>query len=128
MELPSGRVMRYQDVRRERRMVVQEEGAPPKARTVYTADTNGRRTVFYGGMLLENCVQATAREVFAGHLLGLNKLDCLKVLFSSHDEAVTEADLDASPKTVEQIMSKCPDWLEGCPIAAEAFESPHYKK
>lgn len=127
MELPSGRSMKYRQVRCERRMVKEKDNTM-KAKRVYTAESNGRRGIFYGGMLVENLVQATAREVFAEHLLDLEADRSLDVLFSSHDEAINEADPDVPASYVEKIMSRCPDWLKGCPIAAEACESNHYKK
>jgi hypothetical protein len=127
MALPSGRSMKYRAVRREMRLVPQEEG-PPKPKIVFTAESNGRRGIFYGGMLTENLVQATARDVFAEHLLDLDDEPSIDVLFSSHDEAITEVDPEIPASHVESIMSRCPDWLEGCPIAAEACESAYYKK
>jgi hypothetical protein len=39
-----------------------------------------------------------------------------------------EVDRDVSPRDVEQIMSVTPEWLEGCPVAAEASETQHYIK
>lgn len=128
MHLPSGRSLRYQDVRREWRTVVDEETGISRRRLVYTAMLGGLRRALHGGLLAENAVQAIARDVFGFHCLELDRTAGIDVLFGVHDEAVNECDLDVQPKDVEAIMSRCPDWLEGCPLAAEAQVAPHYKK
>ena len=127
--LPSGRVMRYPQVRREARSVPRRDGLPGfERKIVYTAMVGDRRFPFYGGALTENLVQATARDVFAHHVLELDNTPGLDVLFTAHDEAINEAEPDIQVRDVEQIMSVAPPWLEGCPIAAEGCESAHYKK
>lgn len=50
------------------------------------------------------------------------------MLFSSHDEAITEVDQNVTAKDVEAVMSVAPEWMPGLPVAAEAQEVPHYKK
>lgn len=128
MTLPSGRQMKYEGVKCEMRIVADPETGKPKRKTVFTADVGGRRVESYGGKLTENLVQATARDVFAFHLLKLDSTPGVKVLFSSHDEAICEVDDNITPKQIEEIMSECPEWLAGCPIAAEAKEVPCYQK
>ena len=129
MTLPSGRVMVYPQVKREMRSVPRRDGKPGfERKTVYTAMVGDRRFPFYGGALTENLVQATAREVFAAQVLTLDEQPCLDVLFTVHDEAINEADLDVPVSFVEGIMSQTPAWIEGCPIAAEGCEAAHYKK
>jgi len=49
-------------------------------------------------------------------------------LFSAHDEAILEVDQSVTAKDVEKEMGHCPEWLKGCPIAAEAKEVSHYLK
>lgn len=130
MTLPSGRVMKYRNVNRQVRPRTQPDGTITREWT-WVADIvkSGRnvRLPFYGGMLTENLVQATARDVFAEHLLALDKAG-FDVPFHSHDEAIVEVDLDVKPRDIEVIMSVTPEWLENCPIAAEAVEAQHYLK
>lgn len=132
MELPSGRKMIYRDVRREIAVEWNEETRKYDRKWVTKAEVvkNGvpARQPLYGGLLTENLVQATARDVFGGHLLELDDMSGLDVLFSSHDEAVNEADDSVTDKDVNRVMSKAPEWLEGCPIAAETKYAPHYLK
>jgi len=129
MQLPSGRMMVYKDVRMERRTIRNEDGTLTK-KTVFTAEVGHRRTVFYGGMLTENAVQATARDIFGSQLVALDRTSGIDVLFSVHDEAVNEADIDSgiSERDVEVVMGQCPEWISGCPISAEAILSPCYRK
>lgn len=86
------------------------------------------RAPLYGGMLTENAVQATARDIFGEHCLELDDAAGIDVLFGVHDEAVNECDLDVTPRDVEHIMGQTPEWIEGCPVAAEAKEAACYLK
>lgn len=128
IELPSGRCLRYGQVRRECRMQKDEETGANVRRWVTTADIGGRRYVLYGGLLTENVVQAFARDVFAVQLLELDNTSGMDTLFSSHDEAIVEADDHISEKDVQQVMSVAPEWAPGLPVAAEAKVVPHYVK
>lgn len=132
MELPSGRCMTYRDVRMAWVMKQNAETKKLERRMAVTAEMvkNGlvTRQALYGGLLTENLVQATARDVFAEHVLALMDTPGIEVLFTCHDEAVCEVDQEITVKDVERIMSRTPDWLPGCPIAAEGQEIPHYKK
>jgi DNA polymerase family A len=127
MTLPSGRKMRYEKVKLTMRLKKDPETGLPRKETVFMANSDGRYKGFYGGKLCENLVQATARDVFAEHLIRLEDLG-LTNLFSAHDEAVVEVDQSVTARDVEQAMSHTPDWMPGCPIAAEAKEVAHYLK
>ena len=140
MMLPSGRAMVYKNVKSEWRLVPraddEEIGATKdssmpagfKRKLCFTADVGGMRSVFYGGLLTENLVQATARDVFAFHVLLLNSTPGIQVLFTVHDEAVCECASHITAKQVQDIMSVTPPWLAGCPVTAEAKEVPCYEK
>lgn len=127
LKLPSGRAMRYERVRGETRIVKDKITGKPKRESVYTAGTGGRRVGYYGGKLTENITQAASRDVFGNHLLQLETPSC-SVLFSVHDEAVCEADASVTAADVAKTMSTTPEWLDGCPIGAEAKEVPCYQK
>ena len=127
INLPSGRKMRYERVKLTCRIKKDPETGLPKKESVFMADTNGRFKGYYGGKLTENLVQATARDVFASQMIAMEERGWAN-LFSAHDEVILEVDQDVTAADVQAEMSKCPDWLEGCPIAAEAKEVPHYLK
>lgn len=127
MELPSGRTMRYDKVRASRRIEVDEETGLPKSKVVYTAEVGNRRTTLYGGKLTENLTQATARDVFATHLLSLEAAG-LNPLFHVHDEVICEVKPDVPKEAVLDIMAQAPTWFQECPVAAEAVEADRYLK
>lgn len=136
MELPTGRFMTYRNVSRKQKMkkrdIIDEETGEVletkiEPRWVYTAEIDGRRYELYGGLLTENITQAVAREVF-GYLMLKVKEAGIRILWSVHDEVICEVDPDFDPKIIEALMSETPPWLPGCPIGAEAKESPCYLK
>lgn len=140
LQLPSGRTMVYKDVQSEWKLVPMTDadfarvdlGAKVvggmKRKLCYTANVGGMRSIFYGGLLCENLVQATARDVFAFHVLLLHSTPGIQVLFTVHDEAVCECAAHITAKQVQDIMSITPPWLKGCPVTAEAHEVSHYCK
>lgn len=131
MKLPSGREMTYRKVCvRVTIKTNPDTGLVDKERSYCAEVTKGGRPVvgkLYGGLLTENLVQAIARDVFAAHLLELDEQGYV-IPFTVHDEAVLEVDLDVDPKLIEGIMGTTPEWLEGCPVGAEAMEAGYYKK
>lgn len=132
MELPSGRKMVYRNVRREVSVVFNEETKKYERKWTTKAEVvkNGvpARQPLYGGVLTENLDQATSRDVFGENLLGLDEHPGVDVLFSSHDEAICEVSGDATADDVNRIMARTPEWIAGCPIAAETKYAPHYLK
>lgn len=127
--LPSNRKMSYRKVSCVPKMTVNKKTGKIERQFVFMAESDGRRKQAYGGKLVENITQATARDVFGEHLISLeDTFGAGTVLFTAHDEAICEVNPDISAKDVELVMSKCPAWLEGCPISAEAKETPHYIK
>lgn len=124
--LPSGRKLRYENVRAQIRIKVGKDGKPERRQEVVARVGNKSRAC-YGGSLTENVCQAVGRDTFGWQLASMDK-DGLPALFSSHDEGIFEVDQDVTARDVEVQMSVTPPWLEGCPIAAEAKEVPHYLK
>jgi DNA polymerase I-like protein with 3'-5' exonuclease and polymerase domains len=120
IQLPSWRSLWYRNIRSQN---IGREKPGYTAQVVMGAPHMN----FYGGILCNNTVQATARDVMAECILRLEKAG-LPLVLHVHDEAVVEVDRDVSPRDVEQIMSVTPEWLEGCPVAAEASETQHYIK
>src|SRR5690606_7001918 len=74
----------------------------------------------YGGKLVENCVQAIARDllVHSMHVIDAAGLD---LILHVHDEAVVEVDADDtnSRDLVDEAMRTLPDWADGLPLEAE---------
>lgn len=127
VELPNGDKLIYRNVRMDYREKVDEETGEKYKKKVFTAEIGGRRSIIYGGLIVENIVQAVARHAFADRMLALVDAG-YRVLFSVHDEAVPEVPPDTDPRELERIMSITPSWLEGCPLGAEAKLSSRYLK
>lgn len=82
----------------------------------------------YGGKLVENIVQATARDCLADNLLKIDKHG-YKIVFHVHDEIVVESEHGVgSLEEVERIMSEPIEWAPGLPLSADGFETEYYKK
>lgn len=82
----------------------------------------------YGPKLVENIVQATARDLLALAMLRLTDTG-YEIVMHIHDEAVLEVPEGVS--SVEEvcgIMAVAPDWAAGLPLRADGYECPFYKK
>lgn len=83
----------------------------------------------YGGKLVENAVQAVARDVIAAGVTAADRAG-YEVLLSVHDEIITEAP-DEPAYTLDGLESAMVhqiDWAAGLPLAAEGFEGGRYRK
>lgn len=126
--LPSGRDMRYPQIRTEARRYRNKETGKMKVKSVFTADVGGRHKPHYGGLLAENADQALSRDVFGWMLLKILLIPSIKILWTTHDEGIFECDNESDLQIILDIMSTTPPWLEGCPIACEGEEVKCYKK
>ena len=82
----------------------------------------------YGPKLVENIVQATARDLLALAMLRLRDAG-FDIVMHIHDEAVLEVPEGVSSvDEVCRIMAEAPDWAAGLPLRADGYECPFYKK
>ncbi len=82
----------------------------------------------FGGKMVENVVQAIARDCL---FVALARLDALgyKTLFHVHDEVVCEVpEAIADVETITAVMGQAIPWADGLPLRAEAFSTLFYKK
>lgn len=82
----------------------------------------------YGPKLVENIVQATARDCLAVAIDRLEKAG-LPVVFHVHDEVICEVPIGtSSAEELSAIMSETIDWATGLPLKADAYECEYYRK
>lgn len=82
----------------------------------------------YGGKLVENCVQAIARDCLAEAIERLEALG-YAVVFHVHDEVVIECTPDrADLDRVAAIMSQPLPWAPDLPLGADGWIGNFYKK
>ena len=129
LPLPSGRSLTYHNPR-----IIQREtpwGAMRDTAQVDTLNSVTRQWVsqiIWGGLLTENVVQATARDLMATAMMAL-ELKGYNVILSVHDEIISEVPDDfGSLEEMIDIMTRCPSWADGCPINAEGKEGKRYRK
>jgi DNA polymerase len=124
-KLPSGRELAYH----KPEIKVQEDAQPRL--TYMTTDSMTKKYMrkdTYGGKIIENIIQATARDILAEALLGAEKKGYPPVMHV-HDEIVVEVPEGFGSTTeFESIICTVPDWAIGCPINAEAWKGKRYRK
>ncbi len=84
-------------------------------------------TNLYGGKLTENIIQALARIIITDQMLLIKQH--FKIVFQVHDEIVVEVPIDTAPaavKLMEELMTYCPPWANGCPITNEVAMGANY--
>lgn len=122
VRLPSGRYLCYANPRLDEKGGISYMGL-----NNYTRQWT--RLKGYGGLFLENCCQAIARDVLYSSMPKA-EAEGYRVVLHVHDELVTEAP-DTKLFTdvkLAGILSSEIEWAAGLPLAAAGFESYRYKK
>lgn len=137
--LPSGRCLYYAepDVKGvktpwgEKRLSLRFMGVHKKSR-------KWARMSSYGGSLVENIDQATARDMMADALIRIDQSEFsafyYELIASIHDEALSEADdegeemRDVRVKEFEGLMESLDECYAGCPVKAEGARLLRYQK
>lgn len=125
VRLPSGRDIAYRDARTATNSwgatVIEFQGL----------DINRKWSAVktYGGKLVENIVQATARDLLGVSMERLEEQG-YKIVAHVHDEIILEVPADEHDhlKDIEDIMSLPVDWAEGLNLNSDGFVSPFYMK
>ncbi len=95
----------------------------------YHGERNGQvfKTKVYGGLLVENIVQAVSRDLLANSMLNL--LSCgYEIVMHVHDEVVVEIESEDQYKHVESLVKQKPSWADGLPLEADGFVTTRYMK
>ena len=117
VRLPSGLVMRYDDLRGEQ----DEKGVE------YTYKTRRGRTRIYGGKVIENVCQGIARCIIGEQMLKIAKR--YRVVLTVHDSiacCVPYYEVDDCKAYVEECMRWTPEWAKGLPVDCEAGVGRNY--
>ncbi|WP_436938532.1 DNA polymerase [Staphylococcus xylosus] len=124
VELPSGRALAYPKAKLGQNSwgsdVVEFMGL----------DLNRRWTTLktYGGKLVENIVQATARDLLAISLLRIEEAG-YKTVGHVHDEVIIEVPKGSNGlEEIEKLMSQPVSWAKGLNLNSDGFTSPFYMK
>ncbi len=83
----------------------------------------------YGGKLVENIVQATARDLLAEAITRIESAGH-QIVMHIHDEVVIDEPInsDITVADICALMNELPEWAEGLPIDAAGYECDFYQK
>lgn len=122
--LPSGRKLAYASPRLEPnrfgRMGI----------TYMSIGTNNKwqRLETYGPKIVENSVQATARDLLAEAMLRVRDAG-YDIVLHVHDELCVEVPIGSiTVDALCKLMSVNPSWAEGLPLNADGYACPYYQK
>lgn len=127
--LPSGRMMCYPRARvgveygdgpRGDHKVIEYEGLNQTTKKWETLRT-------YGGKLVENIVQAIARDILGVVILRARAMG-LRVVFHVHDEIIVEAPPTVPLADVEALFDEPVEWCHDLPLKGAGYSTPYYLK
>lgn len=83
----------------------------------------------YGGKLVENLIQAIARDCLAESIVRLKEAG-YRTVMHVHDEVILDTPIDPkySMEEVMDIMGQPIDWAPGLLLTADAYETYYYRK
>jgi DNA polymerase len=126
VELPGGRELRYPYARVAPIMRYDK----PAMEISFATEYHGKwvREKTYGGKLVENIVQAIARDVMMEGMYNA-ETNGYPVIGTVHDEVITVVPKGQGDiKALELLVCKVPAWADGMPLAAKGFVCDRYKK
>lgn len=120
LRLPNGRTLSYVKPR------VVEDNITYEG-NIQTTGAWGR-IESYGPKLVENIVQAVARDCLAEAMIRLEE-NGFPVVFHVHDEVICEVEEGrSSAKELGLLMAESIPWAPGLPLKADAYECEYYRK
>lgn len=121
LRLPNGRELSYVKPKIDDEDNITYEG------TIQSSGGWGR-IESYGPKLVENIVQATARDCLAVAIDRLERAG-FPVVFHVHDEVICEVPNGvSSAKEIGDLMGQPIPWAKGLPLRADAYECEYYRK
>ena len=124
IRLPSGRRLSYI----KPRIGTNRFGGDSITYMGVSASKKWERLETFGGKLVENIVQAIARDLLASAMMNVANAG-YDIVFHVHDEIIAEApDGQGSVDEMCMLMSINPDWADGIPLSADGYECEYYRK
>lgn len=125
VELPSGRRLAYVQPRLG-------ENRWGGTSITYSGVTTGRkwgRLETYGGKLVENIIQAVARDLLV-HAMRLVAQAGHRIVMHVHDEIVIDEPLGSGFTVADAcaLMATSPDWADGLSLDTDGYECSYYSK
>ncbi len=125
-DLPSGRSLAYVNPRVKPDSKFNKDGLVYDGMDQVKKTWGAQRT--YGGRLVENLVQAIARDCLAVAMMRLDAIG-YKIVMHVHDEICADVPIGfGSAEEMCDIMSRPIDWAPGLPLSAAGFECDFYQK
>ncbi len=121
--LPSGRKLAYM----RPKLIQGEYGLQATYEGMNQTTKRWERIKSYGGMFVENAVQAIARDLLAEKIKFLHELG-FTVTGHIHDEIIIEADLNDNVSVIDNHLGEPVSWAPGLPLEGAGFETMYYKK
>ena len=121
IELPSGRRLAYVKPRIEENRF----GGESITYGGVGANKKWQRLETYSGKLVENIVQAIARDLL---FHAMKTLSHCFIVAHIHDEIIIECSPDVSLDVICEQMARVPKWAEGLLLRADGYECDFYKK
>lgn len=118
ISLPTGRYIAYPGISLD------------KGKVSYIDDDHKRTRVhLYGGKIVENIVQAIARDCLAEAMLRIDDAG-YKIVAHVHDEVIVEIDAEdtQAPDIIKSIFIQAPEWAKDLPLRCEGFTTQYYRK
>ncbi len=119
-KLPSGRILSYWGARLDNDGSICFMGQNQTTR-------KWEKTETWGGKLVENIVQAVARDCLAVALLRLDKAG-YRITFHVHDEIIAEAPKGSRWEDMAEIMGQPIPWAEGLLLRGDGYATDFYMK
>ena len=120
LKLPNGRSLSYIKPKLEEKGITYEG--------VFQKTGGWGRVDSYWPKLVENIVQATARDCLAESMIRLESQG-IPIVFHVHDEVICEGPKDTyTAEDIAAIMSQSIPWAPGLPLRADSYECEYYRK
>ncbi|MEI1258344.1 DNA polymerase [Blautia sp. JLR.GB0024] len=125
IRLLSGRKLAYFDARIEE---------TPKGESITYAGVEQQtkrwgRLETWGGKLVENIVQATARDCLAATMMQVSRMG-YRIVMHIHDEIIVDAPVNDTHAldNIIRVMAQEISWASGLPLKGDGYETDFYKK